>query len=350
MFAEGKQNPQFDGILYRGGIADIILVLTPIIIQSGVNKFMFGVESMMIGPPANYFKSTVMERTDAAISIGARWWILMTIGTIVLFTAFVRYLRIEEEKLSNKDYWLLAIAISILFCYAFAYYRGFDISSIAGVVCEGGFVLLIPTYRHATDMAWFLGIYNILFIVLLTIISLDGNRFYYCIPMLIPILIELFKTKYRLFHEIGAVIAILLIVLIGRYDFKYIYRDDSFRNLTTRVESGVYKGIYTTPDRARDVVELEKYINDNISLDEAVSFRDNAPVAYLMCNKNICDVRTWDIMQYTYECNDPTLMYRYYKNKQQIPDVIAYVDFGRDEILSIEKSEEEFQFNKFVND
>lgn len=55
-------------------------------------------------------------------------------------------------------------------------------------------------------------------------------------------------------------------------------------------------------------------------------------------------------MQYTYECNDPTLMYRYYKNKQQIPDVIAYVDFGRDEILSIEKSEEEFQFNKFVND
>ena len=80
-----------------------------------------------------------------------------------------------------------------------------------------------------------------------------------------------------------------------------------------------------------------------------MSFRDNVPVAYLMRNKNICDVRTWDIMQYSYECNDPTLMYRYYKNKQEIPDVIAYIDFGRDEIMSIEKSQNAFQFNKFVN-
>ncbi|MBO4458970.1 MAG: hypothetical protein J5802_14785 [Butyrivibrio sp.] len=333
-----------------GGIVNIVVCIVPIIIKSGIGRFIYGLESCFITAPDNFIKTTVIDRTKEVIAIGIQWWGLILVLSTVLFYLATRYMRIDEHKLSKREYWLLSVSVSVLVCSVLAVYKGFDFSQVAGVLCVMAFLLLIPTYEGAGSLAWFFGIYNIMFIVVLIISSQTGNRFYYCIPMVIPILIDLFKTEHRLFHEIGAVLAILLIVLIGRYDFKYIYRDDSFRNLTARVESGVYKGIYTTPDRANDVVELEKYINDNISSDEVVSFRDNAPVAYLMRNKNICDVRTWDIMQYSYGCNDPTLMYRYYKNKKQIPDVIAYIDFGRDEILSIEKSEDDFQFNKFVND
>jgi hypothetical protein len=345
-----SKNKTYETLTYCvGGIAIVLLIITPIIIKSGIKRFLYGVESCFITAPDNFIKTTVRDRVFSVFSLGYKWWALTVFIAVVLFMLSLKYIRINEQKLATKEYWLMSVSVAILLCLVFAAYRGFDVPKTTGILCVCAFILLIPTYEDCSHLACFFGIYNILFIIILTITSLTGDRFYYCIPMMLPILIDLFKTKHRLFHEIAAIMAILLIVLLGRYSFKNIYRDDTFRNLTARVEEGVFKGIYTTPDRANDVVELEKYINENISLDETVSFRDNAPVAYLMRNKNICDVRTWDIMQYSYDCNDPTLMYRYYKNKQQIPDVIAYIDFGRDEMLSIEDSPENFQFNNFVN-
>lgn len=338
-------------LLYcAGGILEIFIVLVPIVLQSGLDKFLYGIETMLIGGPEGYIKDTVFERAAYVVSLIRPGWILLGSGTILTYFICKKFIRLEEKESIKRKYWILAVGCSILLCliyYIIVIQNDFYI--FAGSVCVGVFLLLIPTYKRWSSLSWYLGIYSIAFIIIMTITTLTGDRLYYCVPMLIPVLIILFHQKSKIFSYIAVLISIIVILLQGYTDFMDVYRDDMITNLTTRVESGVYKGIYTTADRAKDVVELEQYLNENIRKEESVSFRDNAPVAYLMRSTNICDVRTWDTMQYSYECDDPTIMYRYYKNKEQIPDVIAYIDFGRDKVMSIENSADVFQYNDFVN-
>lgn len=73
------------------------------------------------------------------------------------------------------------------------------------------------------------------------------------------------------------------------------------------------------------------------------------PMYFLMSNGIVCDIMTWNSMQYSYvitgEAEDnPSIMFRYYKNIDNIPDKYIYIDFGRDKILSCDNPT--FQFNK----
>lgn len=332
-----------------GGILEIFVVLIPIIIQSGLSKFIYGVETMLSGSPEGYIQSTVYDRVEDVIWCIKPGWILLVCSTIFIYCVGKIFIRAGEKKLSSREYWLLAVGCGILISIILAPMVDRDFFTFMGSICMCAFLLLLPIYNKWSSLAWYLGIYNVFFIIVMTISTLTGDRFYYCIPILIPILILLFKEESELFKYVAAAIAIIAIIFQGYNDYKDVYRDNAITQLTAKVESGVYRGIYTTPDRAKNLVELEHYLDENIREDESVSFRDNAPVAYLMRNTNICDVRTWDAMQWSYGCDDPIVMYRYYKNKEQIPDVIAYIDFGRDDSMSIENSSDVFQYNDFVN-
>lgn len=351
IFLNTKKGEQIISVLFYciGGILEILVALIPIVIQSGLNKFIYGVQTMLSGSPKGFIQSTVYERAQYVLWCIKPGWILLIGSSILIYYVSRKYIRVDNKKLSNREYWILAVGSGILLSIIHARAVDRDFFTFAGSMCMCAFFLLIPIYKKWSSLSWYLGIYNFVFIVGMTLSTLTGDRFYYCIPMLIPILIILFKEKSGLTRYVAVALSIIFIIFQGYEDFNAMYRDDAITYLTAKVESGVYKGIYTTPDRARDLVELEHYLNENIQEWESVSFRDNVPVAYLMRNTNICDVRTWDAMQWSYGCDDPFIMYRYYKNKEQIPDVIAYIDFGRDDSMSIENPSDVFQYNDFVN-
>lgn len=351
IFLNAKKGEQIISVLFYciGGMIEIFVVLVPIIVQSGLNKFIYGVETMLSGSPQGYIQSTVYERVKYVLWCIKPGWIILVGSSILIYYMSRKYIRVDEKKLSNREYWILAVGSGILLSIIHAKAVERDFFSFAGSICMCAFFLLIPIYKKWSSLSWYLGIYNFIFIIMMTLQTLTGDRFYYCIPMLIPILIILFKEKSDLSRYIAVMLSVIFIIFQGYENFNAMYRDAAITQLTAKVESGVYKGIYTTPDRAKDLVELEHYLNENIQEDELVSFRDNVPVAYLMRNTNICDVRTWDVMQWSYGCDDPTMVYRYYKNKEQIPDVIAYIDFGRDDSMSIENPSDVFQYNDFVN-
>ena len=331
-----------------GGIVDILIVFVPIIISVGLEKVLFGIETM-ITCGQDMITSTAVERIIQILDMGAPYWKRLIVVGIIAYLVIKDYVRDHGKGLKNSEYWTLAVGISVFVDLLYA--KGIDFFYFAGMISLGACVLIIPTFKDKKSLIWYLLIPNICFIAFLTLFSLSGtSRFYYSVPLLLLLLISMFKMDSRIIKCVAAAIAVLAILKQGYWDFKYVYRDADISQLSQQVTEGVYKGIFTTPDRAHDVVELEQYLNENISEAEMVSFRDNVPVAYLMINKNICDVKTWDEMQWSYNCNDPTSMYRYYKNKGEIPDVIAYVDFGRDDSLSIENSSELFQFNDFVNE
>lgn len=239
---------------------------------------------------------------------------------------------------------LFSLAISVLFAFTEN-----NIETLGRSVLIVALVLLLNRKARVYDkLILLLMMPYILFILLECILTNSTRRFYFIVPVLIGIIYCLDNISKNL-KEFVWVCIIFISTSILFVDYNYVYRDSPISELNTRVEAGVYKGIYTTTQRATDVVEFEDYLNKNIGNDETVSFRDNVPVAYLMKNKKVCDIRTWDEMQYSYGCNDPTSMYSYYKNRNRIPDVICYVDFGRDaDGLSIDNSDEEYIYNRFV--
>ena len=93
---------------------------------------------------------------------------------------------------------------------------------------------------------------------------------------------------------------------------------------------------------------MEDLLNEIVSDQDRFAFRDNVPCGYLMLHRGeICDVSSWDRLQFTYNRNTPAILFDYYKRKGSIPDVIIYVDYGRDPLLSIESPG--FRYNDFVN-
>jgi hypothetical protein len=146
----------------------------------------------------------------------------------------------------------------------------------------------------------------------------------------------------------AVLISIACILVQGFNLYAHPYREARIRDMTQRVNCGVYKGLYTTPASAEDVQQLESFLNTVIGKDDYYAFRDNAPCGYLMTHSGkMCDASSWDILQYTYGHNTPSKLFDYYKRRGAVPDVIVYLDYGRDEILSVD--DHEYRYNDFLN-
>lgn len=124
-------------------------------------------------------------------------------------------------------------------------------------------------------------------------------------------------------------------------EYAYVYRDDPIPLLTCRVEEGVYRGLYTTPERAAALQNLEKEIRARTSSDETVLFADLMPMAYLMTDAKHCTPTTWDPCHYRYGFQDDTLYQSYFKKTGQTPDKIFFIQ-SEENPLSIDDPENAF--------
>ena len=77
-------------------------------------------------------------------------------------------------------------------------------------------------------------------------------------------------------------------------------------------------------------------------------FLDWASFGYLISDGQPFNSSTYDTMCYSYSVNNPQIMYDYFDLKKDIPDKIIYIDYGRDEKLSIE--DKQWLFNEFINE
>ena len=105
--------------------------------------------------------------------------------------------------------------------------------------------------------------------------------------------------------------------------------------------------MYTTETKALDIIEIEQLIRNNTETSDKILFLDNVPFGYLMSNGIPWAPSTWDLTGYTYGFDNDNILYRYFENKGAYPDKIIYLDFGRDDLLSIDVKRH--SFNQFVN-
>lgn len=139
---------------------------------------------------------------------------------------------------------------------------------------------------------------------------------------------------------------LVLTVYMVKSSYGYVFDDEAVQMLDARVESGIWKGLYTTKDKRNYIDMLEKEVSGMIEEGRKVLFMDWASFAYLMSEGTACAPSSYDSCVYSYQVNEPQIMYDYFEQIEDMPDDIVYIDFGKDEMLSIEDST--WRFNDFV--
>ena len=128
--------------------------------------------------------------------------------------------------------------------------------------------------------------------------------------------------------------------------YGYVFDDEAVQMLDARVDSGIWKGLYTTEEKRNYIYLLEREIGGIIDEDSKVLFMDWSSFAYLMSDGTACAPSSYDSCIYAYKVNEPQIMYDYFSQIGDIPDDIVYIDFGKDEMLSI--ADPTWKFNEFV--
>ena len=122
--------------------------------------------------------------------------------------------------------------------------------------------------------------------------------------------------------------------------YAYVYRDAPVSQLTYQVESGVYRGMYTLPERGKSVERLEQSIRSAVSPRDAVLFSDLFPMGYVMTDANPCTPSTWDPTYYRYGFQDMAILQAYFDETGRTPDKIIYVNSeGRELSIDDPRSE-----------
>ncbi len=338
-----------------GGVLEILAVFTPLLCISGAEALWQGLEPMFTDkfpvPPQS--SEGLLSKLTIFAWVAGRMAVVLTLGFLSVSALLSRKTGKKGGK-EEKDLALrLTMALTVCF-YSLLYLivqASDDVPCRFGVLAAILFALtLLRRQDRDFPLLYYCGIYPILYVwmqVLLISTSDTVVRFWACLPVLFAILLLLLEKGEKPVRTAAFAAVLLCTFLQGYTLLRFPYRDAQTGELTARVESGVYKGIRTTPERARDLPELEEYLNSVVGGDERYAFLDNVPCAYLMMHGGqMCDISSWDVLNYSYGRNMPSKLFDYYRRRGAVPDVIVYIDIGRDPEMSIEN--EEYRFNDFV--
>lgn len=337
-----------------GGLLELLIVFVPIICQVGIATLLRGL-NRYIHPFASQSltQSTAASRLEELVGLA---WPAIRNGVLTAIVVLVLCL-ILFRKLHKVKYRLYALSASVIAAvwgslfYIWNNFNGYDRLCMLGVLVSCGVVAYVVLRPGKKRLLLYLGIYPTLFAVLESVATGSNpalSRFYYTIPALCALVAIGKESHERSLRIVTVCVAVTSVVVMTVTGWQYVYRDAPIAELDTVVQSGVYAGLRTTEQRAHDLPELEQYLNTLVEPDDFYAFRDNVPAGYLMMHKGkMCDIATWDCLQYSYGVNAPAKLFDYYSRRDQIPDKIIYVDYGRDEQLSIE--DPMFHYNDFVN-
>ena len=342
------------GCCFMGGIIEVLIIFIPIIAQTGSETLYKGIDMMFHPYPSSPMSDVTIESKISAIVTAFKPYIILIVSifaiTFVLLLWFIKKKKITIEKGVE-----ISLSIATIFLVSYVSAKSMGSPNLNWQFGMGGFVIAIAMIilgiARKFILYWYMAIYPAVFSVA-QIIKVDSSvstfRFNAAVPILAVVLLILLESKSMLARWITTCSVVICILAIGYSDYNYVYRDDVIWKCNYMVESGVYKGIFTTKERARDLPELEEYLNSIVDEEEQYAFRDNVPAAYLMMHKGrMIDKATWDCLNYSYEKNAPATLYAYYERRGDFPRKYIYIDYGRDEKLSCQ--DENFKFNEFIN-
>lgn len=333
------------------GIVTTVIILVIIGGMAGFEELAYGMNCYLkrgtsVGRTSNEKWGLIWKR------YGKIWITTISCAALTFICSFLFHIFKHEKKIREDILNSVLFSSLVLSLY---YFTTSGLKNNAALLTMGAVFLLMVLFMFPVawrdKFYWFMSFPPILFCLMEVAMTKNSGpeaRFYFIFASFVGLLPVLYQNIGSLKK---GVLMLLVLCLMGaqvQINRTLVYRDAPMEELVYQIKEGTFKGIYTKEQNAMDMLELEAYIHEVTTEDEWVKFLDNVPVGYLFSDGKICDVRTWDEMNYTYDRNNPTKMYKYFINRRAIPDKLIYVDYGRDEQLSIE--DEHWKFNEFVSD
>ncbi len=349
------------GLFYLcGGVGTgIVVVAWSVIKCGGIDKFVYGmnlmrdtatsIEKLPIG-------ADILEIcTDIQAELKA-----LALVILVSFVAMFLCMLLKKEILQagrvcalyGLSAWFLFAVIRNVRMDQEHFYNVVGLASAVGSIA----VFLLADKDRCNGVIFFsLAVPNIIFCLALGVLAESGIavRMYLMIPCLMAFILLIARTlqsvqgETKSVPQVGIVISITASIFLIYADYQYIYRDSSVPELTTRVDSGLYRGLYTTETNAESISTLENIVQENVRAEDKIVVMDCMPAVYMMTEAIAFAPTTWDVIRYHNGQNNPETMMRYFRLAEDTPDKIIYVSNPYKENLSID--DPDFLFNVYVN-
>lgn len=285
-----------------GGILAALSVITFCCYRGGVAHFIIGIQYLF--KDLGYIQASGKLIVSSWNITRSLFWYLvpsfLIIGIIVVLKCLLK------NRIKIYNYSIIIISSLMLVCaiYYLKYYTG----SSSSLVMATKYGWVIPSIcvffqcdnsvKKKLRFIQYLSLAYMCVFIVQIYISVNGfsSRMYLNYTSLIlgiySIYICFLKTykKNSIYHEAGLLICCLAItIFVVRGSYMYVYRDLPCKQLTEKVERGVWRGCQTTQKRASTVVEIERYMrsrtNDN---DQVLCWGKWACFLNLLHNGHLC--------------------------------------------------------------
>lgn len=275
-----------------GGIIAALIVITYCSIRGGFAYFVMGIQYFV--KDQAYFDSVSSHKVPFAESTAYLFQYmrpaLISLLSVILLRAFLR----KRLDIFNK---LMAIFFGSLLSLSVFYLSKYD-GSIPGLVSATKYGWFIPLlslfldgspelknkFKYAAYITLsYVGVY--IFQGYTSNYGFETRCYWNLIPLILSVYIfficinEVLGIKRlagaRAFAEMATCFCIAFFVARGAYWF--VYRDMPYQQLDTKVKEGIWKGCYTTSERADTVVQIEKEMKDRTTPDDQVLCYGNWP-------------------------------------------------------------------------
>lgn len=137
------------------------------------------------------------------------------------------------------------------------------------------------------------------------------------------------ERECRIVKNVFTVVVVLQLVIMLFLRITYVWADAPLSELTTKVERGAAKGLYTSAETVQYYNEVYDDLDSlNMTEDDGLLIVGSEPLLYLYADKKVASYSTWQV--YTNE----TRLYRYYEihdGEGRFPSVVYCV--GADETI-----------------
>lgn len=140
------------------------------------------------------------------------------------------------------------------------------------------------------------------------------------------ILICIVKEGASDFHNnISALIPATILVILLVFPYGFVYSEGSYFKLTEKIESGPYKGLYTSSEKKQYLTSIMQDFDKFKSEKGKVLFFDFFPAGYLYTTMKPASNSVWLLPPQLYKI-DRDVYLRYYNNKSNLPDVSVKIN------------------------
>lgn len=173
----------------------------------------------------------------------------------------------------------------------------------------------------------------------------------------IKLVIETFREESAFRYRSFFAYILLFSIVIGEILLFYagVYREPDYRKLTEKVESGVYKGIYTTAERKQHIMDLEAVMSQVEDKGETVMILYHSCYAYLMVDMMPKIPSTWGCFDYqAYGYDNQSLFMHYLEVPDNIPENILIINIPEAFDYALQRVERYAPYypelNRFIED